>query len=271
MRTCTKLVPALIAILITITLENVATAQTVVFSETFTGPDQSNMNGNFTFDNDWGFSSSGPGPDVVSGVLGTFNGTLWDAGVLGNSYNIDPGSETVTIEFDLIVLSVGSIADFFAVQLFDDISNGGINIIFNTSASSNDVLIEAFDNSIGFDFAALGGPGSFVAGTAYHFTGVFQNGNSLDGTISIIATAGPGGDVLNSQSISLSVDAATMTPVRRMGLAGSEAILFDNLTITTSPPPAVPSTRWPGATVLMLLMIVAAGSALRLRRPACRD
>jgi len=254
----------LFALFLALSIGQTAAAQTVVFSETFTGADQANMSGFYNFDHDWFFSSSGPGPDVISGVLVTYLGTLWDSGVMNDPYSIDPGTEDVTVEFDFTVNSIGTGGDFFILQLFDDILDGGINMFINTSAAFDDVVIEAFDNSIGYDVSFFGGPGAFTAGTSYHFTGLFQNGNSLDCTISIIATGGPGGDVVNGQAISLGVDAGTMGPIRSLGFACSEGLTFDNLTITTSPQAAaMPATNRLGGAFLAFALAMTAGIALR--------
>lgn len=245
-----------------------AGAQTVVFSETFSVPDFANLNGNPTFDHPWNISSGGPGPDIVSGQLVSYTGVLWDSGVLTEPFSLDPGTEVISIEFDLTVNTIGTASDFFGVQIFDDTFFGGINLFLNTSAAVDDVTLDAFDNAIGFDTTSFGGPGGFVAGTSYEVTAVFQNGNSLDGAISIIATSGPGGDVLNNFPFSLNVDADQMAPIEGIGLVCSEGVTLDNLTITTGGSAVVPATNAWGQTALLAMVVLAAfGAARRLRMP----
>lgn len=259
---------SIVALLIagSLLIGNTAGAQTVIFSETFSVADIPLLNGSINLDNDWFISSSGPGPSITSGALVSQQGNTWDSGILNDPYTLDPGAEPFTIEFDLTVNTVGGVSDAFILQIFDDVSFGGITIYLTTNNTFADVTIGAFDNAFAADLTTLGGMGAFVAGTTYHFTGLFFDGNSLDGFISIEAVSGPGGDILTNAPISLAVDASDMGPIRTGGLTSSEAITFDNWTITTGTTIPMPATQNVGLVILLIAIVLCAAHRMTLAK-----
>lgn len=242
-----------------------ATAQTVIFSETFSVPDTALLNGVVNLDNQWFFSSSGPGPAIVSGAMVSQQGVTWDAGMLVDAYTLEPGLLPFIVEFDITVNTIGTF-NTFGVQFFDDDGFGGLDIFIRTDgASGGELSIGAYDSDFNSDEDTINGA-SFVAGTTYHFFAMIDYIGTLDGFVSITATSGPGSDIVNSAFFSLAVDAENTAPLGQAGFVSSEGVTFDNLTVTVVGTPAMPVSGAPGA--FALLLTLGALGVYNARRPS---
>jgi len=244
----------------------------VIYTETFTGADDQSST-TIDVDHTWSVMANVAELSGNAMIEGLESYVIMD---LTTDLSVNHASDTVVFEGDFTVTTL-STGEVVAIGMTSITEFGGpryaIAVNLTSSGAPLTVVVSDGITSPTVDF---GTPGSLVAGTTYHVTAEFAPGaTDTTCTVSMIATAGPGTDIVNGASSALPATLDSNTGPFHPTFVGADdaaSFAFDNLVISASPTVAtVPTANGIAITSLVAIVILSGiAKVARARRPIAR-